>query len=346
MVYSMPILLIFVALAANLKCCTVTVFAFKCSRFNIRPIKQQGTRQSKPQPLFATLDDQKAEINIPTDAEHCSKSKVDAAVVETGPFEVTTIKELDDYFEDVSDRFRSELSGRVDYSALLASLSVKGDTQLIGSPNHRDVVHPVVQLLHERKRKIDEVKRTSPSSTPTSRNKRNVYRTMPPSDGYRVALAIEGGGMRGCVTAGMVTAIHYLGLEDTVDVVYGSSAGTVIGAYFITRQLPWFGPELYYDALTTAGDRFINTKRFLRAIGLGLLDPRLTKDVRVLRKFNDFYIKVHTPNFWTLSNYCRSSFVAIMVSQCWTYPIYSTRQCKKISLLIGKRLRKCKTCNR
>jgi len=85
--------------------------------------------------------------------------------------------------------------------------------------------------------------------------------------------------MRGCVTAGMVTAIHHLGLEDTVDVVYGSSAGTVIGAYFITRQLPWFGPELYYDALTTAGDRFINTKRFLRAIGLGLLDPRLIKDV-------------------------------------------------------------------
>ena len=81
------------------------------------------------------------------------------------------------------------------------------------------------------------------------------------------------------VTFGLVSAIHYLGLEDTIDVVYGSSAGTVIGAYFITRQLPWFGPELYYDALTTAGDRFINTKRFLRAVGLGLLDPRLSKDV-------------------------------------------------------------------
>ena len=89
--------------------------------------------------------------------------------------------------------------------------------------------------------------------------------------------------MRGCLTAGMVTAIHHLGLEDTVDVVYGSSAGTVIGAYFITRQLPWFGPEVYYDALTTAGDRFINTKRFLRALGLGLVDPRLIKDVRLLQ---------------------------------------------------------------
>ena len=42
-------------------------------------------------------------------------------------------------------------------------------------------------------------------------------------------------GMRGCVTAGMVSAIYYLGLEDTFDVIYGSSAGTVIGAYFNTR---------------------------------------------------------------------------------------------------------------
>jgi predicted acylesterase/phospholipase RssA len=163
---------------------------------------------------------------------------------------------------------------------------VKGDTQLIGSPNHKDVMHPVVQLLHERKRQIDNIKSTASSSftsatEATFRNKRNVHRTIPPNDGFRVALAVEGGGMRGCVTAGMVTAIHYLGLEDTIDVVYGSSAGTVIGAYFITRQLPWFGPELYYDALTMAGDKFINTKRFLRAVGLGLLDPRLTKDVRV-----------------------------------------------------------------
>jgi len=85
--------------------------------------------------------------------------------------------------------------------------------------------------------------------------------------------------MRGCITAGMVTALHYLGLEDTVDVIYGSSAGTIIGAYFNTRQLPWFGPELYYDSLTTSGKQFIDSKRLLRTLGLGLLDPRLLKDV-------------------------------------------------------------------
>lgn len=85
--------------------------------------------------------------------------------------------------------------------------------------------------------------------------------------------------MRGCVTAGMVCAIHYLGLEDAFDVIYGSSAGTVIGAYFCTRQLPWFGPEIYYDSLTTAKKRFIDSSRFMRTLGVGLLDPRLIKDV-------------------------------------------------------------------
>lgn len=196
-------------------------------------------------------------------------------------YEVTTVKELDDYFNDIQRRFRKkeDPDGEIDYDTLLASLSVKGDTQIVGSANHKDVIHPVVQLIHERRRQIEKIKGKENVQSSDNIGSRNVRRTLPPEDGCRIALAIEGGGMRGCVTAGMVTALHYLGLEDTVDVVYGSSAGTVIGAYFITRQLPWFGPEVYYDSLTTAGNQFINTKRFLRAVGLGLLDPRLMKDV-------------------------------------------------------------------
>ena len=228
------------------------------------------------------------------DKKYIVKDNEDGTKSKEGPFEIFTVEELDDYYNDVQGRFRKgDSSGSsnddIDYDALLASLSVKGDTQVIGSPENKDLIHPVVQLLHERRRQIEKIKsekvhvteseRSQSSNENSATVKNSVERIIPPSDGCKVALAIEGGGMRGCVTAGMVTAIHYLGLEDTIDVVYGSSAGTVIGAYFITRQLPWFGPEVYYDALTTAGDRFINTKRFLRAVGLGLLDPRLTKDV-------------------------------------------------------------------
>lgn len=42
--------------------------------------------------------------------------------------------------------------------------------------------------------------------------------------------------MRGCVSAGMIAAVCTLGLMDTFDAVYGSSAGSLIGAYAIAGQ--------------------------------------------------------------------------------------------------------------
>ena len=178
----------------------------------------------------------------------CRKRKVLQAT--PNPIEITTLDELDRAFSNTS------ITG----DAILKSIVVKGYTQQVGSPELPDFVHPVVQLLHERRRSRAGATRYS-------------------KDGFKVALSIEGGGMRGCVSAGMAAAIFHLGLQDCFDAVYGSSAGSLIGAYFITRQLPWFGPEIYYDVLTSAGKKFIDTKRLMRALGLGLLDPRLLKDV-------------------------------------------------------------------
>jgi predicted acylesterase/phospholipase RssA len=193
---------------------------------------------------------------------------------------ITTAEDLHDYFQDKDHQFRhrhdnsnnnnkkTSTSRDIDYDSLLNALVVKGDTQLIGSPDHLEYCHPVVQLLHDRRRRQQQ---SENSTTP---------------DGFKIALAIEGGGMRGCVSAGMASAIHHLNLTDTIDVVYGSSAGSIVGSYLITRQLPWFGPEVYYDQLTTAGKQFIDPKRLLRSMGLGLLDPRLVKDV-LTRRGND-----------------------------------------------------------
>ena len=77
----------------------------------------------------------------------------------------------------------------------------------------------------------------------------------------------------------MICALGYLNMTSAFDVYYGSSAGTIVGAYAITDQLQWQGPEVYYDSLTTAGRTFIDTRRLMRAIGFGLVDPRLYKDV-------------------------------------------------------------------
>jgi predicted patatin/cPLA2 family phospholipase len=57
-------------------------------------------------------------------------------------------------------------------------------------------------------------------------------------DGLRIALSIEGGGMRGTVSAGMALALHERGLVPAFDAVYGSSAGAISGAWLLSS-----GPE-------------------------------------------------------------------------------------------------------
>ena len=135
-------------------------------------------------------------------------------------------------------------------------LSARGDTNF---------VHWVVKVLHNLKQNQSFHKTKSEGKNETNNKK--------------IALVIEGGEMRGCITGGMVCGINYLGLRDCVDVVYGSSASIIIWAYFITGQLPWFSPEVYYNQLTMAGKSFINTNRLLLALGLGLLNPKLLRDV-------------------------------------------------------------------
>ena len=54
-------------------------------------------------------------------------------------------------------------------------------------------------------------------------------------DGLRIALIVEGGGMRGIISAGMALALGELGLVPTFDAVYGASAGAITGAWLLSR---------------------------------------------------------------------------------------------------------------
>ena len=53
-------------------------------------------------------------------------------------------------------------------------------------------------------------------------------------DGLRIALSIEGGGMRGTVSAGMALALYERGLLTAFDAVYGSSAGAISAAWLLS----------------------------------------------------------------------------------------------------------------
>ena len=54
-------------------------------------------------------------------------------------------------------------------------------------------------------------------------------------DGLRIALVIEGGGMRGIISGGMALALGELGLVPAFDAVYGASAGAITGAWLLSR---------------------------------------------------------------------------------------------------------------
>jgi predicted patatin/cPLA2 family phospholipase len=114
-------------------------------------------------------------------------------------------------------------------------------------------VHPVAEILRRRR---------AEGSLPGARR-----------DRHRVALVIEGGGMRGVVSAGMAAAIERLGLTDAFDLVVGSSAGALNGAGLLGRVAA-AGPGVYCGPL--ASRRFINPLRL--AVGRPAMDVRYVLD--------------------------------------------------------------------
>jgi len=114
--------------------------------------------------------------------------------------------------------------------------------------------HDVIQLISQR---------YSASSMPGNRHE---------NDTAKLALSIEGGGMRGAVSAGMAAAIASLGLCNVFDAIYGSSAGSVVGCYMITRQMC---VDVYTDILPAAQDKFVCKKRLIKSIGWNAVDQAI-----------------------------------------------------------------------
>src|SRR4051812_30465479 len=101
--------------------------------------------------------------------------------------------------------------------------------------------HPVSKVLRER---------TEARSAPGARE-----------DGHRVALVLEGGGMRGVVSAGMVAALERLGMRDAFDLIVGSSAGAINGAALLSG-VAQRAADAYCGPL--ASRSFVNPLRVLR----------------------------------------------------------------------------------
>jgi predicted patatin/cPLA2 family phospholipase len=99
-------------------------------------------------------------------------------------------------------------------------------------------MNPVVDLLHHRR-----------------------GRHPPFNDQASIALVVEGGAMRGVVSAGMVSALEALGLTDAFDAVFGSSAGAINAAYFLAGQAR-VGTTIYSEDINNRD--FIDMRRMVR----------------------------------------------------------------------------------
>lgn len=73
-------------------------------------------------------------------------------------------------------------------------------------------------------------------------------------DGARIALVVEGGGMRGAVSGGMVLGLDELGLSQAFDAAYGSSAGTLNAMWLASGRVregipTWTEPRLVNELI-------------------------------------------------------------------------------------------------
>jgi predicted patatin/cPLA2 family phospholipase len=83
----------------------------------------------------------------------------------------------------------------------------------------------------------------------------------PIDDGRKLALVIEGGGMRGIYSAGSLVGLEFLGMHDVFDHVYGTSAGAINAAYYLAGQ-GHFGITIYYQDIS--GFKFVNPLRLTK----------------------------------------------------------------------------------
>ena len=143
------------------------------------------------------------------------------------------------------------------------------DVQLIQDTNATNARDHIANVLDHEVLKLI-VDRFESGSKPSARAA---------NDTARLALAIEGGGMRGAVSAGMAAAIACLGLCDTFDTVYGSSAGSVVGAYMISRQMC---VDVYLSLLTAAKRTFVSKGRILAHLSKNLATVVLTNRTSTL----------------------------------------------------------------
>jgi predicted patatin/cPLA2 family phospholipase len=139
--------------------------------------------------------------------------------------------------------------------------------------------HPVLQLIRARQ---------AEASLPGSR-----------TDGHKLGLAVEGGGMRGVTSAAMLVALDDLGLRPVFDAVYSTSSGSINAAYFMAGGDCWYPLTIYFDDLATR--KFVDMRNMFTARPLLNLDYAFDEVIetvkpldfeKILKSPTDFHVTI------------------------------------------------------
>lgn len=98
-------------------------------------------------------------------------------------------------------------------------------------------------------------------------------------DDRKLALIIQGGGLRTSFAGGVMIALEELGYADVFDCIYGVSAGSCCGAYLLSHQTR-LGTSIFYEDLP--GFKFIQPWKPHQLINLNHLCDRLMKERKPL----------------------------------------------------------------
>lgn len=111
-------------------------------------------------------------------------------------------------------------------------------------------------------------------------------------NGRKIGLVLEGGGMRGSTPAGGALALGHLGLADTFDDVYATSAAVMNASYFLTAQED-MGISVYFDDLTDR--RFYKMSRLWKVLDIDYVinEVVLKRKPLNIRRLLDMKTRLH-----------------------------------------------------
>lgn len=109
--------------------------------------------------------------------------------------------------------------------------------------------------------------------------RRDCYGLTDEKSHRKLALVVEGGAMRGVLSAGSLLAIDQLNFKGCFNEVYATSAGSVNAAYFLSGQGD-LGIEVYFDDISNR--RFFNPLRLKKIVDVDYVYDYIVPELKPL----------------------------------------------------------------